>query len=55
MEEAVAKGVYDSREGVKLDHVMLREGGAKVKLQGALMGEAQDAQLTVTDLPAELL
>jgi hypothetical protein len=55
LERLVASGVADSVDGIALEELSLAVGPARAVLKGSLLCARQEASLTVTDFPLELL
>ncbi|KAL6762521.1 hypothetical protein V8C86DRAFT_606614 [Haematococcus lacustris] len=55
LERLVAAGVADSNDGVSLEELSVAVGPAQAVLRGSLLCDQQDAQLSVTHFPLDLL
>jgi len=55
MENLNAIGNYHPNEGLHFEKVQLDAGNASLRIVGAMLGDKQDAQLTLTDFPLSLL
>ena len=51
----MAKGSCHSNEGLKLEQLVVRGYDAELLVEGSLLGPVQEATVTLSDFPVDLL